>query len=50
MILELKVKKATIFVIQSILNYKDPLIQEYMKIVQSSRYIDTVLTKFENID
>ena len=45
----IKGKKRTDAVIQSILNYKDPLIQEYMKIVQSSRYIDTVLTKFEKV-
>ena len=42
-------KKRTDAVIQSILNYKDPLIQKYMKIVQSSRYIDTVLAKFEKV-
>lgn len=45
----IKGKKRTDAVIQSILHYKDPLIQEYMKIVQSSRYIDTVLAKFNKV-
>ena len=45
----IKGKKRTDAVIQSILHNKDPVIQDYMKIVQSSRYMDTVQAKFEKV-